>query len=66
MRINNAFLVGFISGLGVGYYLATNDKDEILEDLKSTAGKVKDKVSEGIDKGKQWVEDIKSKGEKYQ
>ena len=66
MRINNAFLFGFISGLGVGYYLATHDKDEIMEDLKTTGSKMKDKVSEGIDKGKQWVEDMKSKSEKYQ
>jgi hypothetical protein len=66
MRINNAFLFGFISGLGVGYYLATNDKEEIMEDLKSTASRLKDKVSEGLDKGKQWVEDMKAKQEKYQ
>ena len=59
MRIKNSFVIGVLTGIGIGYYLATEDKEELMESVKDTAKKMKDTVSAGVEKGKKLVEDIK-------
>ena len=61
MRINNSFLIGLATGLCLGYYLTSEDKEEIIEGVKKTANKVKDVVDQGIEKGKKLVADTRSK-----
>ena len=63
MRINNAFLLGLTAGVCLGYYLASDeeDREEIIESVKSTANKVKDVVGEGIDRGKRVVAEMKER-----
>jgi hypothetical protein len=63
MRINNSFLLGLTAGVCLGYYLASDeeDREEIIESVKSTANKVKDVVGEGIDRGKRAVADMKER-----
>jgi hypothetical protein len=65
MRINNAFLLGIVTGIGIGYYLASDDKEAVIEDLKDTAGRVKDTLSEGINKGKKLIRDMKAEAEDF-
>ena len=59
MRIKNSFVLGLLTGIGLGYYLATDDKEELMEGVKETAKKMKDTVSAGMEKGKKFVEDIR-------
>lgn len=60
MTIKNSFLLGVITGLGIGYYLASENKEELIDNVKSAAGKVKDVVSEGLARGKKMVNDLRS------
>jgi len=55
-----ALLVGAAAGVAVGYFLASDNKEEIVENLKNTAGKIKDELESEFEKGKQVVEDLKS------
>ena len=65
MRINNAFLLGIITGIGIGYYLASDDKQAVIDDLKNGATKVKDTIADGITKGKKLIRDMKSEAEDF-
>lgn len=61
MRINNSFLIGLATGLCLGYYLTSEDKEEVIRDVKKAANKVRDVVDQGIEKGKKLVSETKSK-----
>lgn len=61
MRINNSFLFGLITGIAVGYYLATDDKEELIENVKDKAARAKDAIEGGIEKGKKLVDDLKGR-----
>jgi hypothetical protein len=54
-------LLGAAAGAALGYYLASDDKEQLLEDWKKMAGKVKDELENEIEKGQQMVDDLKSK-----
>ncbi|MBK9730098.1 MAG: YtxH domain-containing protein [Chitinophagaceae bacterium] len=56
-----ALLIGAAAGAAAGFYLASDNKEEIVEDLKNAAGKVKDELENELEKGKQIVEDLKLK-----
>jgi gas vesicle protein len=60
-KIVRAFLVGVVAGAAIGYFLASDNKEEIIDDLKNTAQKIKDNLEEDIERGKQIVADLKSK-----
>lgn len=55
-----ALLLGAAAGAAVGYYLASDNKEELMEDLKQTAGKVRDELEGELEKGKQLVEELKT------
>ncbi len=55
-----ALLVGAAAGAAVGYYLATDNKEALVKDLKDAAGKVKDELETELEKGKQLVEELKT------
>jgi len=64
MNNNSKFLltllVGAAAGVAIGYYLAADNKEQILEDLKNAAGKIKNELESELEKGMQVVEDLKS------
>ena len=51
-----AFLAGAAVGVAVGYLLNSEKKDEIIDDLKQSATKIKDDLKEGIEKGKTMID----------
>jgi gas vesicle protein len=53
-----AFLAGAVVGAAVGYFLNSSKKDEILEDLKESASKIKEDLKEGVEKGKGMIENF--------
>ena len=53
-----AFLAGAVVGAAFGYFLNSDKKDELLEDLKESASKIKDDLKEGIEKGKSVIDNI--------
>ncbi len=53
-----AFLAGAAIGAAVGYFLNSDKKDELLEDLKESALRIKDDLQEGIEKGKSVIDNI--------
>jgi len=55
------FLLGLAAGAAIGIFLASDNKEEILNDLKDTARKIKDNLDEEIEKGKKFVDDLKNK-----
>jgi len=61
MRINNSFLIGLAAGLCLGYYFASEDKEEIIDGVKKAANKVRDVVDQGVEKGKKLVAEAKAK-----
>lgn len=64
-RMMLGFIIGAAVGAAIGYLLASDKKEEILSDIKDTAGKLKDEVSEQFERGKQVVEDLKSKANDF-
>ncbi|HYV91294.1 MAG TPA: YtxH domain-containing protein [Chitinophagales bacterium] len=55
-----AFLLGAAAGVAIGFFLASDNKEELISDLNDTAKKVKVNLDEEIEKGKKFVDDLKS------
>jgi gas vesicle protein len=55
------FLMGAAVGVAVGYFLASDDKEEIIDNIKNKVNKVKDDLEGQIEKGKKIVTDLKKK-----
>lgn len=60
-----ALLGGVAIGVAIGYFLNSNKKDELFDDLKEKATKFKDDLEEDISKGKSVIEDLKNSVEEY-
>ena len=58
-----ALLAGAAIGVAIGYFLNSDKKEEIIEDLKEGASKLKDTLAEEIEKGKDFIQDLKSSAE---
>lgn len=58
-----SFIIGAAVGAAVGYLLASGKGEEILSDLKDSAGKMKDELDKQVDKGKEFINDLKSMAE---
>ena len=56
-KILLAALAGAAIGIAIGYFLNSDKKDEILNDIKGGASKLKDDLSEGFDNLKSTVEE---------
>ena len=56
MKLNSLILVAI--GIGIGYLLASDDKDEIISDIKDGISKGKDFISGTL---KKTVEDLADK-----
>jgi len=55
-----AFLLGAAAGVAIGYFLASDHKDEIISDLKDFAGSVKDHLNEEIEKGTKLAGEVRN------
>ncbi len=55
------FLLGAVTGVAIGYFLASDNKEEIISNIKDKVNKVKDDLEGQIEKGKKLVNDIKQK-----
>ncbi|MGZ4049693.1 MAG: YtxH domain-containing protein [Bacteroidia bacterium] len=60
-----ALLGGVAIGVAIGYFLNSDKKDEIVDNLKEKASKLKEDLSEEIDKGKSIIEDLKNSVEEH-
>lgn len=60
---STALFFGIAVGIGIGYYLATDDKEELIDNVKDSVNKAKDAVQNGINKGRRFVEDIKGRAQ---
>jgi len=69
MKENSKLIAAFIAGAAIGgvvaWFLTSDKKEEILDELKNTAGKLKDDLTDTVEKGKKLVDDIKEKAEGY-
>ncbi|HYV91841.1 MAG TPA: YtxH domain-containing protein [Chitinophagales bacterium] len=54
-------IFGLAIGAAVGYLLATEDKEELIEGAKSAANKVKGYWNEGMQKGKRAMSEMKDR-----
>lgn len=57
-KILLALLAGAAVGVAIGYFLNSNKKDELLNDLKDGASKLKDDFAEKFQKDKTVSENI--------
>lgn len=55
------FIIGAAVGAAIGYLLASDNKEEIVQDLKDAAAKIKDELGNQFEKGKEVVDEIKNK-----
>ncbi|HVB02107.1 MAG TPA: YtxH domain-containing protein [Chitinophagaceae bacterium] len=49
------FILGAALGLAIGYFMNSDDKDELISSLKDKAGKIKDSLKEQLEKGKDLI-----------
>jgi hypothetical protein len=60
---STALFFGIAVGIGIGYYLATDDKEELIANVKDSVNKAKDMVETGINKGRKLIDDVKSRAQ---
>jgi F0F1-type ATP synthase assembly protein I len=58
-KILLAFVAGAAVGVAIGYYLNSDRKDEIFNDLKEGATRLRDDLGEHLDKAKEMVENFR-------
>ena len=59
------FILGAAAGAAIGFYLASDNKKELIEDIKNAAGKIREELEDEIDLGKQLVEEIRSMASEF-
>ena len=60
-RMMLGFIIGAAVGAAIGYLLASDKKDEIIQDIIDTASRIKDELGNQFEKSKHVADDIKSK-----
>lgn len=55
------FVLGAAAGIVVGYFLASDDKAEIISDLRDSATTIREELETQIERGKQFADQLKSK-----
>ena len=59
-KILLALLGGVAVGVVIGYFLNSDKKDELVNDLKESASKIKNDLTEKFEIGKTILEDLKN------
>ncbi|MBA3649009.1 MAG: YtxH domain-containing protein [Chitinophagales bacterium] len=54
-------LFGVAIGIGIGYVLAIDNKEELIDDFRNSANKIKGDVEDEIVKGKRFISNLKNK-----
>ncbi len=54
------FIIGAAVGAAVGYLLASGKSEELLGDVKEAADKVKNEFDKQMEKGKDFINDLRS------
>ena len=62
-KIIAALVVGAAVGAAIGYFMASDDKDEAMDTIEGTINTIKDKLHDGIEKGRTVVNDLADKAE---
>lgn len=62
-KLIGAFIVGAAVGAALGYLLASEDKSKAMDTIEETINLIKDKLHEGIEKGRIVVNDLADKAE---
>jgi hypothetical protein len=62
-KIIAALLVGAAVGAAIGYFIASEDKDEAMDTIEGTITVIKDKLHNGIEKGRTALNDLADKAE---
>ena len=57
-KILLAFLAGAAVGAAIGYFLNSDKKEELLNDLKESAAKLKKDIEENLSKAKEMVDNF--------
>lgn len=58
-----SFVVGAAVGAMVGYLMASGKSDEIMEDLKGAADKMKSEFDKTVESGKDFLNNLKNQAE---
>jgi uncharacterized membrane-anchored protein YhcB (DUF1043 family) len=58
-----ALIAGAAVGVAIGYFLNSDKKEEISNDIKDKASKFKDDLADVFEKGKKVVDDLKNASE---
>ena len=59
-KIILALLAGAAAGIAIGYFLKSDKKDELFNDLKEGVAKFKDDLAEKFEKGTSMLDDLKN------
>jgi len=62
-KIIATFLVGAAIGAAIGYFIASDDKDKAADIIEDTIDTMKNKLHDGIEKGRTVVNDLADKAE---
>lgn len=57
-KILLAFVAGAAVGAAIGYFLSSDKKEELLDDLKSSATKLKNDIEDNLAKAKEIVDNF--------
>ena len=57
-KILLAFVAGAAIGAAIGYFLNSEKKEELLDDLKESAAKLKKDIEENLSKAKEMVDNF--------
>ncbi len=58
-KILLAFIAGAAVGAAIGYFLNSDKKEEVINDLKEGAAKLKNDIGENLSKAKEMVDNFR-------
>ncbi|HUX84677.1 MAG TPA: YtxH domain-containing protein [Chitinophagaceae bacterium] len=56
------FILGAAVGMAIGYFINSDKKEEFLSTIKEKAGKIREGIEDQLEKGKEMLDELASKG----